>query len=175
MGIFDIFKTPKKVEPSFMEIGNNKIPLRIIKGRIIDYKINERKSYFDKSGNIVRFGDVEESEIDRIEPYLELTITLRTFEYDSFMKPNHHESKTNIYFIKNSMFENFNIGDIITYFGLFIKPGASWTDLILLNNSNNSVVKLYSPESINQYFFKDGLRNDIIEKEISDGISNLIQ
>ena len=54
MGIFDIFRTPKPLKPSFMEISNNKIPLRIIKGKIIDYKINERNRYFDKLGNIVR-------------------------------------------------------------------------------------------------------------------------
>ena len=175
MGIFDIFKTPKPLKPSFIEIGHNKIPLRIIKGKIIGHKINERNRYFNKSGDIVRFGDVDESEIDRIETYLELTITLRTFEYDSFMKPNHHGTTTNIYFLRNLMFENFNIGDTITYFGLFIKPGASWTNLMLLNNSNNIVVKLYTPESINQYIFKDSLSNNVIEKEISNGISCLIK
>ena len=84
------------------------------------------------------------------------------------MKPGHHETFTTLYFERDNIFSGFNIGDTISYFGLFLTEGASWTDYFIFNHSKNTFTKLFFAKAINNYIFYNSLDITSLTSELEN-------
>ena len=158
MSLFNFKKTiPIAIPKGTVQLFDRQIPLRFVKGQISNYSVKTWTRYFDKSGNILRYGDGSDDKIVRNEKYKMLELYVKTLAYDSYMRPGHHESITTLYFERDNLFEGFSIGNTISYFGLFLTEGASWTDYFIFNHSNKTFTTLYFPDTINKYIFDNKL------------------
>jgi hypothetical protein len=174
MTLFNFKKTiPDAIPKSTVQIFDRQIALRYVKGQINNYSIQEWTRYYDTNGNIVRYGDGADDDIIRSEKYKMLELRLKTIAYDSYMSPGHHEKITSLYFEKDSLFDGFSIGDTISYFGLFLKEGASWTNYFILNHSKDNFTNLYFPETINRYIFYNKLNVAHLATELENKIKQV--
>jgi hypothetical protein len=166
MTLFNFKKTvPQAVPKGTVHLFDRQVSLRYVKGLISNYRVKSWTRFFDKSGNIVRYGDGVDDEIIRSEKYKMLELDLTTLAYDSYMKPGHHESITTLYFERENLFTGFRIADTISYFGLFLTEAASWTDYFLYNHSRSTFTSIYSPDTVNKYIFDNRyLLTDLIEE-----------
>ena len=175
MSLFN-FKKPSSVPipKGTVQIFDRQIPLRFIKGQVTNYSIKVWTRYFDKSGNILRYGDGSDDEIVRSEKYKMLELNLKTIAYDSYMKVGHHENTTTLYFERDNLFDGFSIGDTISYFGLFLTEGASWTDYFIFNHRTKTFTNLYFPETINKYIFDNKLALLNLKAELENKIKHIV-
>ena len=172
MGLFDFIRTkPKELEKETVKLFDKDFPLRIIKGKITGYEVQTWTRHFDKNDNILRYGDGNDDKIMRHQDYQELELYLKTIHFDGYMHPGHHENKTTIYFERATLFDNFSVGDTITYIGLFLKEGVSWTDYFLYNHNNRIIERLYFIETVNKQLFG----NKYSEKELGNELDNRIE
>lgn len=171
MAFFNFKKTiPEAVAKGTVNLFGRHIPLRFVKGQIGNYSIKTWTRYFDKSGNIVRYGDGADDDIVRSEKYKMLELYLKTLAYDSYMKPGHHESVTTLYFEKDNLFDGLGTGDTVSYFGLFLTEGASWTDYFIFNHSKNIFTNLYHIDTVNKYIFDNKYNLPDLEAELEKSI-----
>ena len=174
MSLLDFIKRkPKALKKLTVNFFDKNIPLRIVKGKIIGFQINTWTRYYDKYGNILRYGDGEDDKIIREEEYQELELNLKTIHFDSYMKPDFHDTKTTLYIEKDSLFEGFKIGQTITYFGLFITEGSVWTDYFLYNHNTEQYCKLYHLDTINERLFNEDYSKTELKIELDEGIKRI--
>ena len=128
-------RKPKAIKKQTINLFDKNIPLCIIKGKITGFQIKTWTRYYDKDGNILRYGDGMDDRIIREEEYQILELNLKTIHVDSYMKPNYRDTKTTLYFEKNALFEGFEVGQTITYFGLFFIEGSAWTHYFIHNHN----------------------------------------
>jgi hypothetical protein len=164
---------PAIILKSSVEIYDRQIPLNYVKGIINNYSIKEWTRYYDKKGNIVRYGDGVDDDIVREEKYKMLEVHLATLGYDSYMKPGHHEKITTLHFVRDSFFDGYYTGDTISYFGLFLRVGASWTDYFIYNHSRKKITTLYYPETINEELFDNKYDLTHLTTELKNKIKSI--
>jgi len=174
MSLLDfINRTPKALKKQTINLFDKNIPLRIVKGKIIGFQIKTWTRYYDKDGNILRYGDGVDDRIIREEEYQELEMNLKTIHFDSYMKPNYHDTKTTLYFERDSLFEGIEVGQTISYFGLFLTEGSVWTNYFIYNLDTGQYYKLYYVDTINERLFNDHYSNTELLEELDEGIKRI--
>jgi hypothetical protein len=174
MRIFDfILQKPKSLTKETVKLFDKEVPLRIIKGKIIGFDIKTWTRHYDKDGNILRYGDGVDDRIVRDEKYKELELYLKTIHYDGYMRLGHHGPKTTLYFERDTLFEHIQIGDTITYFGLFLKEGSIWTNYFIYNHNNGHKLNLTFLDTISKELFRSTYSKTDIEQELERGIESI--
>jgi hypothetical protein len=168
-----INKKPKALKKETILLFDKSIPLRIIKGKIIGFNLKTWTRYYDKDGNIQRYGDGVDDRIIREEEYTELELHLKTIHFDGYMSSEHHDKKTTLYFERDSIFDGFEVGQTISYFGLFLNEGSVWTNYFIYNHDTNQYLKLQHPDTINEQLFKGTYSVSEINDELDRGIQRI--
>ena len=174
MGILKFIKQkPKALEKEVVKLFDKDIPLRIIKGKIIDFKIKTCTRPYDKDGNILRYGDGVDDRIVREEEYKELELYIKPIHFDGYNGQGHHESKTTLYFEQETLFDKFNVGDTITYFGLYLNIRKVWTNFFLYNHNNSYIKPVYFIDTINKKLFNEKYNKTELKNELDTGIERI--
>ena len=166
-------RKPKALKRESVQIFEKQIPLRIIKGKIIGFEIKTWTRYYDKDGNIQRYGDGVDDRIVKEENYQELELYLKTIHFDGYMKPGHHEDKTTLYFERDSLFEGFDIGQTMSYYGLFIKEGSVWTNYFLFNHDTKRYFNMFNVKTIGESIFDKTHNTSELIKALEFGIEQI--
>lgn len=166
-------RNPKTLKKESVQIFEKQIPLRIIKGKIMGFDIKTWTRYYDKNGNIQRYGDGVDDRIVREENYQELELYLKTIHYDGYMKPGHHDVKTTLYFERDSLFEGFDIGQTMSYYGLFIKEGSVWTNYFLFNHDTKRYFKMFNVKTIGEKILEKEYNDSDLKKELELSIEQI--
>jgi hypothetical protein len=81
MKLFNFLKPkPKSIGKVVVKLFDKDVHLRIIKGKLANYEVNSYTRFFDKDGNVLRYGDGVDDRIVRDEVYQELKLYSKTIQ-----------------------------------------------------------------------------------------------
>lgn len=163
-------KDPQILEKETVRLFDKDIPLRIIKGKISGYDIKTWRRYFDKDGNIQRYGDGMDDTIVRHEDYKQLELYLKTIHVDGYGIFGPPEHAITLYFERETLFDELHVGNTTTYFGLLLEGETAWLDYFLYNHNNNHITNLYFADSINERLFGRKYNRTELASELERGI-----
>ena len=174
MKLFNLnLEGPKVLDKEIVKLFDKEVPLRIVKGNIIGYDVTTWVRHRDKDGNILRYGDGMDDKIVRQEKYQRLELHLKTIHFDGYLRKGNHGPETTLYFERDIIFDNFTVGDTITYVGLYLLEGGVWTDYFLYNHINKHITPLYFLKTINERLFDKKHNESELRTQLNIGIERI--